>query len=91
MAHLGHLQKEIHSKKKTHKHKHKHIESSKIYIQDDSAPVKRLVQPCQVFKNANVVKGGPLGGGTWPALNHNDIYAAQPLKISKYTLPCLLM
>lgn len=84
MAHPGYLQKGIPSK-------NKHIESSKIYIQDDSAPVKRLAQQCQVFRNANVVKGGPLGGGTWLALNHNDIYAAPPLKLSKCFLPCLCL
>ncbi len=84
MAHSGHLQKGIRSK-------NKHIESNKIYIQDDSAPVKRLEKQCQVFRNANVVKEGPLGGGTWPALNHNDIYAARPLKLSKYFLPCLCL
>lgn len=43
------------------------------------------------FRNANVVKSEPLGGGTWPALNHNDIYAAHPLKLSKYFLPCLCL
>lgn len=32
---------------------------SEIYIQDDSAPVKRLVQHYQVFKNANAVKEEP--------------------------------
>lgn len=35
------------------------MESSEIYIQEDSAPVKRLVQQCQVFKNANAVKEEP--------------------------------
>lgn len=75
--------------KKASTAKNKRIESSIIYIQDDSAPVRRLEKQCQVFRNANVVKGRPLGGGTWPALNHNDIYAAHPLKLSKYFLPCL--
>lgn len=84
MAHLGHLQGGIHSK-------NKHIESREIYIQRDSAPVKRPAWQYQVFRNANVVKGGPLGGGTWPALNHNDIYAARPLKVSKYFVPCLCL
>lgn len=50
--------------------------------------LEKFVQQCQVFRN---VKGGPLGGGTWPALNHNDIYAPQPLKLSKYSSPCHLM
>lgn len=81
-AHSRHLQRGIDSIKK-------HIETSKLYIQDDSVPVKRMEQLCQVFRNANVVKGEPLGGGTWPALNHNDIYAAHPLKLSKCSLPCL--
>ncbi len=79
MAHLGHLQKGIRSK-------NKHIESSEFYIQDDSAAVKRLAQQWQVFRNANVVKGGPLGGGSWPALNHNDIYAEHPPETIKVFL-----
>ena len=58
-------------------------ESDEIYSQDDSSAVKRKEQRCQVFRNANVVRGEPLGGGTWPALNHNDIYAPHPLKVSK--------
>lgn len=66
------------------------IQSQAKFIFRTTAPLKKLVQQCQVFGNANV-KGGPLGGGTWPALNHNDIYAAHPLKLSKYSLPRLLM
>lgn len=46
---------------------------------------------CQVFRYANVVKGGPLGGSTWPALNHNDIYAARPMKLSKQVSPRLCL
>ena len=60
-----------------------------MYIQDDSVPAKRSVHQCQVFRNANVAKGGPLGGGTWPVLNRNDIYAARPPKLSKCFSPCL--
>lgn len=64
---------------------------NKIYIHDDSASVKRVEQQCQVFRYANVVKEGPLSGSTWPALNHNDMYAAHSLKLSKYFLPCLYL
>lgn len=43
----------------------------------------------KVFRNANVVKGGPSGGGAWPALNRNDTDAARPPKLSKCFSPCL--
>lgn len=32
-----------------------------------------------------------LGRGTWPALNDDDIHAAQPLKLSKHFLTCLCL